>query len=137
MKVARIAPYELPGVVDARGYVRIWLGKGHRFAQKSGQQWRHRYVAMVELGRRLRPDEHVHHVNGKKSDDRPENLEILLAEFHGSLHCALTPIGRAFLQHGGGYRLRELDMPAETFAGFRRGPVIQVSSPRRGSACAA
>jgi hypothetical protein len=37
------------------------------------------------LGRRLRSDEHVHHRNGKRWDNRPENLEVMDARDHARL----------------------------------------------------
>jgi hypothetical protein len=123
-----LEPWLIPGVADDRGYVRIWLGKGHRFAQKSGQQWRHRYVVMLQLDRKLESCEHVHHVNGVKGDDRPENLELLLAEYHGAIHCALTPLGHARLSTGGGVSVLRARFPRRD---LRRCPARAGDSSRR------
>lgn len=39
-----------------------------------------------QLGRLLRADEAVHHINGVKTDNRPENLAVLSFAAHRHLH---------------------------------------------------
>jgi len=50
----------------------------------------HREVMESTLGRPLLPTEIVHHKNGNKLDNRPDNLEIMSLEAHGKLHCPPT-----------------------------------------------
>ena len=40
------------------------------------------------LGRKLARNEHVHHINGIKTDNRPENLVVLTKLEHHKLHAA-------------------------------------------------
>lgn len=73
--------------VASNGYVLIRVGKAHHLSDVRGYAYEHRLVAEQKLGRRLRPGEIPHHINGVKSDNRPENIEVIESHFaHRVLH---------------------------------------------------
>lgn len=67
------------------GYT-LRLAPEHPRANTAGYVLEHVLVAEQKLGRAICSSEHVHHINGDRSDNRPENLEVLTASEHMRLH---------------------------------------------------
>lgn len=71
--------------VTSHGYVMV-KAPDHPDAHANGYVYEHRLVAEQKLGRRITSEEHVHHQNSDKQDNRPENLEVLHNTEHRVKH---------------------------------------------------
>lgn len=63
----------------SEGYVRVWT-------EAYGYMYEHRLVISKRLQRALSADDIVHHINGDKSDNRPENLQLMSRAEHMNEH---------------------------------------------------
>lgn len=83
--------------------IRYWNGKRKPRLQKNGyltlmiggsKRYVHRMVMEEHIGRPLKPTEFVHHINGNKTDNRIENLEIISASEHARKHAVKSGLGK-------------------------------------------
>lgn len=72
--------------VASNGYILIRVGCSHPLADVRGYAYEHRLVVSEKIGRLITPEEQVHHINGNKADNRPENLEVLSFAEHRVMH---------------------------------------------------
>ena len=71
-----------------QGYILIYVGRNNAIVPeyKTPYIYEHRLVMAKYMGRPLKKWEMVHHINGKKDDNRIENLELV----NGSEHLTIT-----------------------------------------------
>lgn len=62
-------------IYNSHGYIELRLPT-HPMADPKGYVLEHHLVMSKHLGRSLTREESVHHRNGKRDDNRPENLEL-------------------------------------------------------------
>ncbi len=80
----------------SHGYVavRVPLDHPHGWGPERLKRFRYAYehvlVMMGIIGRALNSDEVVHHRNGNRTDNRPENLELTTASEHQRYHTTKT-----------------------------------------------
>ena len=74
------------GHITQHGYKLIYVGKLHHLSNPSGYAYEHRIVAEKKYKRRLKNGEHVHHIDGDKLNNSPENIVILSASEHRFIH---------------------------------------------------
>ena len=67
------------------GYISIYF-PDHPKSTNDGYIMEHILVMESVIGRHLRDDEVVHHINGVKDDNRKENLKLMTFKEHASYH---------------------------------------------------
>lgn len=67
------------------GYIQLYK-PNHPMANKIGYVYEHRLIVSQKIGRVLKTEEIVHHLNGVKDDNRPENLALTTRIGHEDFH---------------------------------------------------
>lgn len=98
---------------NAKGYIegRMWLADGTQLRIKQ-----HRFIAEGFMGRPLKPWEDVHHKNGRRDDNRPDNLEVISHGEHSTKHN-----GERSYRRGYQLRLTPEELQRRSIAALRMG----------------
>ncbi len=74
-------------VLNKNGYLSLCVGNKREYV--------HRIVMEEHLGRKLTDNEAVHHINGDRTDNRIENLQLLSRAEHSKLHAIKNGLGKS------------------------------------------
>lgn len=73
-------------VVASNGYILVNVGVEHHLADVRGYAYEHRLVAEKKIGRRLKDGEIVHHKDEDKTNNHPDNLEVVVGNAEHFVH---------------------------------------------------
>jgi hypothetical protein len=74
-------------IFNSSGYYMLFVGKHHHLADIRGYAYEHRIIAEEKIGRKLNPKEQVHHIDEDKTNNHPDNLEVIKTfRHHRHLH---------------------------------------------------
>lgn len=86
--------------LDAHGYVMVHNGGPKTACGWSNYIKEHVFVMETSLGRKLDRHDVIHHINGRKTDNRLENLWLTNYGGHKDAHQSLQEVGYALVEAG-------------------------------------
>ncbi len=79
------------GTVTKNGYRAITKGNAR---YNPIRKYEHRIVMEQFIGRELKQDEHVHHIDGNKLNNTLDNLQLVTLSAHAKYHALINGLGK-------------------------------------------
>ena len=105
--------------VRSDGYVRVAITQDNKHLtniKRGNEEMEHRLVVAASIGRPLKRNEWVHHINRDTTDNRLSNLMLVDKDNHRRIHTSMNAVieelfreGRAALSEDNEYKLVESD----------------------------
>jgi hypothetical protein len=89
--------------INKAGYVMVLIRHGSIGRRSGWENYRPEHIVVIEenLQRKLRKDECIHHIDGDKANNKPENLALISTnEHHRRTHHSLQKIGYDLYKQG-------------------------------------
>lgn len=74
-------------IIDSLGYTSIYVGNNYTYNTYGGRVREHLYVMQEHINRQLLKGEVVHHIDGDKSNNSIENLDLCTVQEHNNCHA--------------------------------------------------
>jgi hypothetical protein len=71
--------------INHNGYIEVYSPNHHR-ARGNGYVFEHIIVLEEKIGRRLKENEHCHHIDGNKTNNTTDNLMVIDIKEHAKIH---------------------------------------------------
>jgi hypothetical protein len=87
--------------LNSSGYYEVWVGQHTIPELKGGYYKEHRLMAEVMLNKELKPEEIVHHIDGDKTNNTYDNLDVLRGNaHHRNVHNQLERLSMELVRCG-------------------------------------
>jgi flagellar basal body rod protein FlgC len=95
-----ITPVYRNGIInDSNGYKRIRI-PGHPKSNQAGYVSEHVLVVEQKYKRLPRRNEHIHHIDGDKQNNLPDNLLLCTRKEHGNIHASYEALLTELMKRG-------------------------------------
>lgn len=75
-------------IIDSCGYILLYVGPDYKYSNTYGGRIReHIYIIQEKLGRQLDKNEVIHHIDGDKTNNNLNNLDLCTIQEHNNCHA--------------------------------------------------
>lgn len=85
-RIKKVDTYHKGYITTWNGYIKVKAPKDYKYKDNKGYIMQHRLVMEQHIGRYLKSNEEVHHIDGDKKNNKIENLLLMTRKEHRRIH---------------------------------------------------